>query len=98
MASFETSLYHEDLNQRPDLGLADLFGVSKAGGVIGTKRQRLLPYYYVLSVSTQSSQASPIPIGSPAPETAFRLRPCSNPSLRSSQASFSIHLKLLCDE
>jgi hypothetical protein len=36
MASFETGLYDENLNQRPDLGLADLFGVSKAGDVIGT--------------------------------------------------------------
>jgi hypothetical protein len=36
MASFETGLYDENLNQRPDLGLGDLFGVSKAGDVIGT--------------------------------------------------------------
>ncbi len=36
MASFETSLYDEDLKPRVDPGLADLFGISKAGDVIGT--------------------------------------------------------------
>ncbi len=42
MASFETSLYDEDLKQRPDFGLGDLFGVSKAGDVVGTNGN---PYY-----------------------------------------------------
>ena len=36
MASFETGLYDENLNQRSDFGLADLLGINKAGDVIGT--------------------------------------------------------------
>jgi hypothetical protein len=36
MASFETSLYDENVNRRPDFGLSDLLGISKAGEAIGT--------------------------------------------------------------
>ena len=36
MASFETSLYDEDLKPRVEFGLADLLGIRKAGEVIGT--------------------------------------------------------------
>jgi Hypothetical glycosyl hydrolase 6/Beta-galactosidase trimerisation domain len=36
MASFETSLYDEELKPRADFGLADLLGIRKAGEVIGT--------------------------------------------------------------
>jgi len=36
MASFETSLYDENLSARADFGLRDLMGVSKAGDAIGT--------------------------------------------------------------
>ena len=36
MASFETSLYDENLQPRSDFGLADLLGINKAGDVIGT--------------------------------------------------------------
>ena len=42
MASFETSLYDENLNQRANFGLGDLFGIHKAGNVIGTNGN---PYY-----------------------------------------------------
>jgi hypothetical protein len=36
MASFETSLYDENLKPRSDFGLGDLFGIGKTGDVIGT--------------------------------------------------------------
>jgi hypothetical protein len=36
IASFETTLYDENLNPRADFGLADLMGISKEGGAIGT--------------------------------------------------------------
>jgi hypothetical protein len=36
MASFETSLYDQNLKQRADFGLADLLSISKAEDVIGT--------------------------------------------------------------
>jgi hypothetical protein len=42
MASFETGLYDENMNRRADFGLADIFGISKAGDVIGTNGN---PYY-----------------------------------------------------
>jgi hypothetical protein len=42
VASFETSLYDENLNPRADFGLGDLFGVSRAGDAVGTNGN---PYY-----------------------------------------------------
>ncbi|UWZ82572.1 alpha-amylase family protein [Occallatibacter riparius] len=42
MASFETGLYDEDLKLRAEFGLADVFGISRAGDAIGTNGN---PYY-----------------------------------------------------
>jgi hypothetical protein len=36
MASFETSLYDDNLRPRAEFGLSDLLGISKAGDIIGT--------------------------------------------------------------
>jgi hypothetical protein len=42
MGSFETSLYDENLKPRPEFGLAEVFGISRAGEAIGTNGN---PYY-----------------------------------------------------
>src|ERR1051325_6716006 len=36
LATFETSLYTERNQRRPDFGLADVFGIRKAGEITGT--------------------------------------------------------------
>ena len=48
VAGFETSLYDENLNPRGDFGLGDLFGVSRAGEVVGTNGN---PYYARIETS-----------------------------------------------
>jgi hypothetical protein len=56
MASFETSLYDENLNPRADFGLAGLFGVSRAGDAVGTNGN---PYYARIE-NPQSPRLHPI--------------------------------------
>ncbi len=42
LATFETSMYTERNERRPDFGLKDVFGIQKAGEIIGTNGN---PYY-----------------------------------------------------
>ena len=65
VASFETSLYDENLKPRADFGLGDLFGVSRAGDVVGTNGN---PYYArielrKLLIRTRFSRDSATPTG-----------------------------------
>jgi hypothetical protein len=53
MASFETGLYDENLNQRADFGLADMLGIHKAGEVIGTNGNA---YYARIETSDPARQ------------------------------------------
>jgi hypothetical protein len=68
MASFETGLYDENLIPRNDFALADVFGIRKAGDVIGTVGNA---YYAGSSASTGSSKASTTPTGFPARRIAY---------------------------
>jgi Hypothetical glycosyl hydrolase 6/Beta-galactosidase trimerisation domain len=56
MASFETSLYNEDLKPRADFGFGELLGISKAGDAVGTNGN---PYYARIEEPTS---AHPHPI------------------------------------
>ena len=92
MASFETSLYDDNLNQRPDFGLADLLGIQKAGDVIGTNGN---PYYTRIESRTRfhrtpSLKDSPTPTGSLARRIACLSSLCRIPCSRSSQDSYAI--------
>ena len=72
LATFETSLYNERNERRPDFGLADVFGIRKAGEIIGTHRQR------VPGADREAARhprtALPAPTGFPARRTAFPSR------------------------
>jgi len=81
MASFETSLYDENMNKRADFGLADVFGVSKAGEVIGTNGN---PYYARIE-KPDAAQKHPLLEGFvdtnwiPGAQNRLPLKPVENP-------------------
>lgn len=83
MAGFETSLYDENLKARPDFGLTDVFGASKAGEPIGTNGN---PYYARIE-SPQSKTPHPILDGFsdtnwlPGAENRVPLKPIDDPVL-----------------
>ena len=83
MASFETSLYDEDLNRRSNFGLADLLGVHTAGDVIGTNGN---PYYARIE-SPDAAQPHAILQGFintnwlPGAQNRVPLRPAQSPLL-----------------
>ena len=83
MAGFETSLYDEDLKPRRDFGLADVFGVSKAGDAVGTNGN---PYYARIE-SPESRERHPILDGFsntnwlPGAENRVPLKAIDNPLL-----------------
>ena len=83
MAGFETSLYDEDLKPRSDFGLADVFGISKAGDVVGTNGN---PYYARIE-APQPKDHHPILDGLsntnwlPGAESRVPLKPVENPVL-----------------
>ena len=82
LAGFETSLYDEDLKPRSDFGLADVFGVSRAGDAVGTNGN---PYY--ARIEARSNQHHPILAGFsntnwlPGAENRVPLKPVDNPVL-----------------
>jgi hypothetical protein len=81
MAGFETSLYDQDLKSRPDFGLADVFGIARAGDAVGTNGN---PYYARIEPA-----AHPHPILSgfshtkwiPGAENRLPLKPVAGPLL-----------------
>jgi hypothetical protein len=83
MASFQTSLYDEDLNQRADFGLADLLGISKTGDVIGTNGNA----YYARIEAPEANPQHPLLAGFhntnwlAGAENRMPLKPVQNPLL-----------------
>ena len=83
MASFETSLYDENMKRREDFGLADVFGISKAGEVIGTNGN---PYYARIE-KPDEAQKHPLLAGFvdtnwfPGAQNRLPLKPVDNPLL-----------------
>ena len=83
MASFQTSLYDENLSQRADFGLADVLGISKTGDTIGTNGNA----YYARIESPDNARVHPILRGFsntnwlPGAQNRMPLKPVQNPVL-----------------
>jgi hypothetical protein len=83
MASFETSLYDENLKPRVDFGLADLLGISKAGDAIGTNGNA----YYARIEHPATERPHPILAGFtntnwlPGAQNRIPLKPVQDPIL-----------------
>jgi hypothetical protein len=83
MASFETSLYDENLNPRPDFALADLLGITKADDAIGTNGNA----YYAQVEKPNSPNQHPILTGFtntnwlPGAQNRLPLKPVLQPVL-----------------
>jgi len=83
MASFETSLYDENLQPRYDFGLADLLGISKAGDVVGTNGNA----YYARIEHPNATPQHPILDGFsdtnwlPGSQNRIPLKPVADPIL-----------------
>ncbi|HLY40227.1 MAG TPA: alpha-amylase family protein [Terracidiphilus sp.] len=83
MGSFETSLYDENMQQRADFGLAEVFGISKAGDAIGTNGN---PYYAWIE-QDRATRAQEILAGFsdthwlPGAENRVPLKPVADPLL-----------------
>ncbi len=83
MASFETSLYDENLQPRSDFALADLFDISKAGDVIGTNGNA----YYARIEKPDAPHPHPILAGFsntnwlPGAQNRLPLKPIGDPIL-----------------
>ncbi len=83
LASFETGLYDENLQPRADFGLGDLFGIHKAGEVVGTNGNA----YYARIEHPDAASYHPILTGFsntnwlPGAQNRVPLRPVSDPVL-----------------
>ena len=83
MASFETSLYDENLNRREEFGLADVLGISKDGDAVGTNGNA----YYARIENPGAKRPHPILQGYtdtnwiPGAQNRIPLKPVSEPLL-----------------